>query len=113
MMERSLTLLGVVGDNHVEIQQRNVLLGSSFHDTDTPVDIGRIAIALVVGCGDGKVCAGIKSLMADEHTLTEGFPCEVLWGSKTTMVEETAIAIDDIRIAIEHGGEVTLGTVPL
>ena len=113
MMECSLALLSVVGDDHVKVMQGDILLVGSLHDTDAPVDISRVAIALVVGRGDGKVGTGIESLMADEHAMTEGLPRKVLWGSKTTMMKETAFAIDDIRIAVKHSREVTLGTVPI
>ena len=78
VVEGGLAFLGVVDHHHVEIQKRNVLLGGSLHDADAPVDIGRIKVLLVVGCGDGEVGAGVKGLMADEHTLAEGLPCEVL-----------------------------------
>ena len=105
MMKCGLALLSVVGHDHVEVLQRNIFLGSSLHDTDAPIDIGRIAIALVVGRGDGEVGTSIESLMTDKHALAEGLPSEVLWRSKTTMVKETAFAIDDIRITVEHGRE--------
>ena len=113
VMERGLALLSVVGDDHVKVMQGDILLGSSLHDTDAPIDIGRVAVALVVGCGDGKVGTGIEGLMADKHTLTEGLPGEVLWGRQTTMVEETAFAIDDVCIAVKHGRQAVAGGIQL
>ena len=41
--------------------------------------------------------------MAYEHALAEGLPCEILGGCQTTMMEEMALTIDDIRITIKHG----------
>ena len=64
MVEGGLSLLRIIGNHHVEVQQRHVLFGSSLHDADAPIDIGRVAILQVVGRGNGKVGTGIKSLMA-------------------------------------------------
>ena len=100
MVEGGLAFLGVVDHHHVEIQKRNVLLGGSLHDADAPVDIGRIMVLLVVGCGDGEVGTSIESLMAYEHAVAEGLPSELFRGSETTMAEEMAFGIDDISVAI-------------
>ena len=113
VVEGSLTFLGIIGDNHVEVVKRDVFLGGGLHDADTPVDIGRVTVTEVVRCGDGKVGTGVEGLMTDEHAVTEGFPGEVLRGRETAMMKEPAFGIDDIRFAIKDGGEVTLGTVPL
>ena len=71
VVECCLTLFGIVDHHHVQVLQRHILLGSRLHDTDAPVNIGRIAILQVVGCGNGKVGTGIESLMTDEHAMTE------------------------------------------
>ena len=78
VVKGGLSLLGIVRHHHLQVQQRHVLLGGSLHHTDAPVDIGRIAVLHIVGCGDSEVGAGIEGLMADEHALAEGFPCEIL-----------------------------------
>ena len=113
VVECCLSLFGIVDHHHVQVQQGHVLFGGSLHNADAPVDIGRIAVFLIIGCGNGKVGTGIESLMADEHTVTERFPSKVFRGSKTTMMQEMALGINNIRIAVKDGGQVTLGTVPL
>ena len=100
MMERCLSFLGVFDHHCMEIQKGDILLG----DADAPVDIGRIAVLLVVWRGDGEVGACIEGLMADEHTVAEGLPREVLRGRETTGMEEMAVFIDDVRVAVKHGG---------
>ena len=74
VVKGGLAFLGIVGNDHVEVVEGYVFPGGSLHDTDTPVNIGGITVAKVIGCGDGEVGAGIKSLMADKHALTEGLP---------------------------------------
>ena len=74
VVERGLALFGVIGHHHLQVEQRHVFLGSSFHHPDAPVDISRIAVAQIVWGGDGEVGTGIEGLMADEHALTERFP---------------------------------------
>ena len=113
MVKCGLTLLAIVGNNHVEVVEGNVFLGSGLHDADAPVDIGGVTIAEVVRRSDGEVSTGVKGLMTDEHAVTEGFPVEVLRGRETAMVEEVSFGVYDVRVAIKDGGEVTLGTVPL
>jgi hypothetical protein len=109
VMERCLSFLGVIDYHHVEIQKRDILLISGLHDTDAPVDIGRVSIFLIIGCGNGEVGASIESLMTDEHTLTEGLPGEMLRGRKTTGMEEMTIGIDNVRVAVKDGGDITEG----
>ena len=79
VVERGLALFGVIGHHHLQVEQAHFFFGGRLHHTDTSVDIGRIAVALIVGCGDGEVGAGIEGLMADEHALAEGLPREVFW----------------------------------
>ena len=79
MVDGGLALFGIIGHHHLQVEQRHIFFGGSLHHADTPVDIGRIAVAQIVRCGDSKIGAGIKSLMADEHALTEGLPRELLW----------------------------------
>jgi hypothetical protein len=113
VVKRGLAFLGVVGYNHVEVVKGNVFLASGLHNADAPVDIGRITIAEVVRRGYGKVGTGVEGLMTDEHAVTEGFPGEVLRGRETAMMKEPTFGIDDIGIAVEDSGEVTLGTVTI
>ncbi len=112
-MESGLAFLGVVGYDHVEVVKGDVFPSGGFHNADAPVDISGITIAEVVRRGDGEVGTGVKGLMTDEHAVTKGFPGEVLWGRETTMMKKVAFRVDDVRIAIKHGRQVTLGTVPL
>ena len=109
VMEGGLAFLGVVDYHHVEIQKGDVLLGGCLHDADAPVDIGRITELLVVGCGDGEVGAGIEGLMTDEHAVAERLPSEVLGGRETTGMKEMTGSVDDVRVAVEHGGVITEG----
>ena len=113
MVKCGLTLLGIVGNNHVEVVKGNVFLGGSLHDADAPVDIGRVTIAEVVRCGNGEVSTGRESLMTDKHAVTERFPGEVLRRRETAMMKESAFGIDNIRITVEHGRFLTKGTVPI
>lgn len=103
MMERGLPFFCIVGNDHVEVLQGDILLGGGFHNADTPVYIGRVAVAQVVGRSNGEVSAGIESLMADEHALAEGLPREVLGRGQSTVTEKTALRVDDIRVAVEYG----------
>ena len=109
MVEGGLAFLGVVGNNHMEVVEGNVFLGSGLHNADTPVDIGGVAITEVVGRGDGEIGTGVEGLMTDEHTVTEGFPGEVLRRRETTMVEEVSFGVYDVRVAIKDGGGITGG----
>ena len=109
MVEGGLAFFGIIGNDHVEVVEGNVFLGGGFHDADAPVDVGRVAITKVVGCGNGKVGTGVESLMADEHAVTEGFPVEVLRRRETTMVEEVSFGVYDVRVAIKDGGGITGG----
>ena len=113
MVEGGLAFLGVVGNDHVEVVEGNVFLGSGLHNADTPVDIGGVAITEVVGRGDGEIGTGVEGLMTDEHTVTEGFPGEVLWGRETAVVKKSAFRVDDVRISIKHCRFLTKGTVPI
>ena len=74
MVERCLSFLSIAGHHHLQVEQRHVFLGCSFHHPDAPVDIGRITVTQIVWGGDGEVGTGIEGLMADEHALTERFP---------------------------------------
>ena len=103
MVEGGLAFFGIIGDNHVEVVKRDVFLGSGLHDADTPVDIGRVTVAEVVGCGDGKVGTCVEGLMTDEHTVAEGFPGEMFWRSESAMMKKAAFGVDNIGVAIQHG----------
>ena len=81
-----MSLFGIVDHHHMQVQQRHVLLGSSLHDADAPVDVGRITVFLIVGRSDGEVGTGIESLMTDEHAVTERLPGKVFRRSETTVV---------------------------
>ena len=54
VVEGGLALLGVVGYHHVKVLQRYTFLGGSLHNADAPVHIGRVAVAQVVGRGNGE-----------------------------------------------------------
>ena len=43
--------------------------------------------------------------MADEHALAERAPCEPLGRLKAARTQETALAVDDVGIAVEHAGQ--------
>ena len=103
MVEGGLAFFGIVGNDHVEVVEGNVFLGGGFHDADAPVDVGRVAVTKVVGCGNGKVCTGVEGLMTNEHAVTERFPGKVFGGSETTVMQETAFTIDDVGIAVKNG----------
>ena len=112
VVKGGLAFLGIVSNDHVEVMERYVFPSGSLHDTDTPVDIGRITVAKVIGCGDGEVSTGVEGLMTDEHAVAERLPGKVLRWSKTTMMKETAFRIHDVSVAVKNGREVTQRTVP-
>ena len=79
MVERCLSLFGIINYHHLQVLHGHILQSSGLHNANTPIDIGRIAEMQIIGRSDSKISTGIKSLMANEHTLTEGFPRQILW----------------------------------
>lgn len=100
-----MSLFGIVGYYHLQVQQGHILLGGGLHHADTPVNVGRIAVLHVVRCGDGEVGTGVEGLMTHQHALTERFPSEVLGRSQSAMAQEPAFAIYDVGIAIHDRWE--------
>ena len=99
-----MSLFGIVGYYHLQVQQGHVLLLGGLHHADTPVNIGRITVLHVVRCGDGKVGAGVEGLMTHQHALLKRFPREVFGRSQSAMTQKTAFAINNVGVAVEHGG---------
>ena len=63
MMKRGLALFGIAGHCLVHIDERQTASAGFFHDPDTPIDVGRIAIAEIVWDFMGNVRPGVESLM--------------------------------------------------
>ena len=79
-----------VSQDGMRIDQRHLTLLCLLHNTNAPVDIGRMAILQVIRALAGNLCAHIESLMAHQHTLFEGFPRETLWWAMSAQMQEVA-----------------------
>ena len=99
-------------DHHLrQTQQCQMLAFGSLHDAYAPVDIGREAVAQVVRFGLGEVGTCIESLMAHEHAMTERTPREVFGRNEATGMQQPALIVNYIGVAIEHGGQLAVRTV--
>ena len=99
-------------DHHLrQTQQCQMLAFGTLHDAYAPVDIGREAVAQVVGFGLGEVGTCIESLMAHEHAMTERTPREIVGRSQATGMQQLSLIVNYIGVAIEHGGQLAVRTV--
>ena len=74
-----------------------------FHDTDTPVEIGGKAVFQVIRLYQGV--AGEESLMADQHSFFEAFPCQCFGGGEPAHTQEVPVFVYDGCFSVEDIGQ--------
>ncbi len=79
---RRHALVQIVDYREMRVVQRLCL----FHDADAPVEVGGKAVLQVVRYRQTPF--GEECLMADEHTLSETFPCQHFGGGETAHTYE-------------------------
>ncbi len=92
-------LVQVVDEGEVGVVQGVRLL----HDAYAPVEVGREAVAQVVGAG--QRAAGEEGLVAHEHALPEAAPGQHLGGGESAHAHEVAFAVDEGGLAVHHVGQ--------
>ena len=105
VMASGHTLAQIVCHDGMRIDQRKALALSLTHDAYAPIEVGREAITEVVMEEACQVGTSEKGLMAYEHTIAERAPIEVLGWGETTGAQEASIAIYEMGVAIDHGGQ--------
>lgn len=93
----------VVGEDEVGVEEAQATAFGSFHDTDAPVVVGRVAVTEVIELGTGNVGAHVETLVADQHALEKGL-CGQMFGSlQPAVAQETSLIIHEVCLAIDYG----------
>lgn len=93
----------IIGEDKACVEETQTALFCPLHDADAPVVVGRVAIDKIVGRTLGNVGADIETLVADEHTLEEGFGGQLLGSLQTAVAEKVPLVVHPVGLTIDYG----------
>ena len=70
---------------------------------DAPVEVARKLVAHVVGRLRCQLHVGEEGLVAYEHAVAKGAPCELAWRSESAMAHKVALLVYHVGVAIDDG----------
>ena len=100
MIACSETLVQVVCQHKMRVDNLQTLTCGALYDADTPVEISRITLTEVVEFLPGNVGSDVERLVADKHTVQETVGRKPFGRRESAQSQEMPLVVNEMRVAV-------------